>query len=296
MNTRIRATIFMLCISLSGVTSAGQTMRSISAGRGDDGQIVRPQQARAMDRVQLPDQAAVIRSLDDGGDARAVAMNVMGLAKPAAPESDPVRRILGERQQEMLRELERSAAVQQRSEPSHDSMMSRLMTTLDEKGRRPVTIGGAPLRAGGTVPIAFRNKPVRIFGRQNYESEIAAATLQHGVDEALVRTIIHVESAYKVMAKSHMGARGLMQLMPPTAKRFGVVDSYDPRQNIQGGTRYLAFLLKRYKGNITLAAAAYNAGEGAVDRHGGVPPYRETRGYVEKVAYLLPFYRSLIHS
>lgn len=118
----------------------------------------------------------------------------------------------------------------------------------------------------------------------------------HGVEEALVRTIIHVESAYRPAARSHAGAQGLMQLMPATARRFGVSNSYDPEQNIEGGTRYLAWLLDRYNGNVTLAAAAYNAGEGAVDKYGGVPPYSETRNYVLKVTSLLPYYRSLIHS
>ncbi|MNT66519.1 membrane-bound lytic transglycosylase F [compost metagenome] len=85
-----------------------------------------------------------------------------------------------------------------------------------------------------------------------------------------------------------------MQLMPPTAARFGVSDSYDAGQNIRGGVQYLAWLLKRFKGDLTLAAAGYNAGEGAVDRHGGVPPYSETQYYVRRVGQLAERYRTAL--
>jgi len=124
-----------------------------------------------------------------------------------------------------------------------------------------------------------------------YQAEIAAAARQHGVDEAIVRAIIHAESAYNPMALSRVGAQGLMQLMPPTARRFGVTDAFNPQQNIQGGVKYLAWLLKRFNGNLTLAAAGYNAGEGAVDKYKGVPPYSETRRYVERVGVLAERYR-----
>lgn len=124
-----------------------------------------------------------------------------------------------------------------------------------------------------------------------FQGEIAAAARDYGVEEAIVRAIIHAESAYNPLAMSRAGAQGLMQLMPATARRFGVADAYDAGQNIRGGVQYLAWLLKRYQGNLTLAAAGYNAGEGAVDRHGGVPPYRETQRYVERVAQLADRYR-----
>ncbi len=128
----------------------------------------------------------------------------------------------------------------------------------------------------------------------SYQSEIAAAAREFGVDEAIVRAIIHAESSFNPMALSHAGAQGLMQLMPPTARRFGVTDSYDANQNIRGGVKYLAWLLKRFNGNLTLAAAGYNAGEGAVDRHGGVPPYQETQRYVQRVGVLADRYRGVI--
>ncbi len=127
-----------------------------------------------------------------------------------------------------------------------------------------------------------------------FSSEIHTASLLYGVDEAVVRAIIHAESAYHPNARSHAGAQGLMQLIPATASRFGVSDPFDPAQNIRGGVQYLAWLMKRYSSNLTLVAAAYNAGEGAVDRNGGVPPYSETRRYVERVGQLADRYRSAL--
>jgi len=125
-----------------------------------------------------------------------------------------------------------------------------------------------------------------------YQDEIRAAAREHGVDEAIVRAIIHAESAFNPNALSRVGAQGLMQLMPVTARRFGVLDAFNAGQNIQGGVQYLAWLLKRFNGNLTLAAAGYNAGEGAVDKYGGVPPYSETQRYVQRVAVLAERYRS----
>ena len=124
-----------------------------------------------------------------------------------------------------------------------------------------------------------------------YKAEIAQASRSYGVDEAIIRAIIHAESAFRPTALSRVGAQGLMQLMPATARRFGVADAYDAAQNIQGGVQYLAWLLKRYGGDLKLAAAGYNAGEGAVDKYKGVPPYSETRRYVERVATLAERYR-----
>lgn len=127
-----------------------------------------------------------------------------------------------------------------------------------------------------------------------YATEIKAAALAYGVEEAIVRAIIHAESAYRPHVQSNKGAQGLMQLIPATAKRFGVNDSFDPAQNINGGVQYLSWLMRRYKQDLTLAAAAYNAGEGAVDRYGGVPPYKETRLYVARVGQLAERYRKAL--
>jgi soluble lytic murein transglycosylase-like protein len=108
--------------------------------------------------------------------------------------------------------------------------------------------------------------------------------IEHGVEESLVHSVIRAESNYNPYAVSPKGAQGIMQLIPATAKRFGVTDTFDPRENIQGGVKYLKFLLDYYRGDYSKAIAAYNAGEAAVDRYNGVPPYAETRNYVARVA------------
>ena len=116
-----------------------------------------------------------------------------------------------------------------------------------------------------------------------YDREIEAAAGRVGLSAHLVHAVVKTESAYKKSARSRAGAVGLMQLMPATAKRFGVTNRKDPAQSLRGGTVYLTWLLKCYNGNLQLALAGYNAGEGAVDQYNGIPPYRETRNYVVKV-------------
>ena len=117
-----------------------------------------------------------------------------------------------------------------------------------------------------------------------YNRIVALAARTHGLDVALLHAVISVESRYNHKAVSRAGAEGLMQLMPLTAKRYGVTDSFDPEQNINGGARYLFDLLKLFKGDMSLAVAAYNAGENAVIKYGNrIPPIAETRDYVPKV-------------
>jgi len=113
------------------------------------------------------------------------------------------------------------------------------------------------------------------------------AAREHGVSRHLIRAIIETESEFDPLAVSSRGACGLMQLMPGTLRRFGVVDCFDVRENVAAGTRFLKALLIRYEGSIALSVAAYNAGEGAVARHRGIPPYRQTRAYVRKVEGIL---------
>lgn len=119
-----------------------------------------------------------------------------------------------------------------------------------------------------------------------YQAEIAAAASTWGVDEALIRAVMHAESGFNPYARSNKGATGLMQLMPGTAADMGVPDINAVNDNIQGGVKYLAMLLKQYNGDITKATAAYNAGPANVDRYDGVPPFAETQTYVERVKIL----------
>jgi soluble lytic murein transglycosylase-like protein len=163
--------------------------------------------------------------------------------------------------------------------------------------------GGAGITAVRTIKYSFMEtcyacaaKPGVDFrtlrlNNDAYRAEIATASKDFGVDEAIVRAIIHAESAFNPNALSRVGAQGLMQLMPATARRFGVANAFDAAQNIRGGVQYLAFLLKRFNGDLSLAAAGYNAGEGAVDKYRGVPPYSETQRYVQRVGLLAQRYR-----
>lgn len=114
----------------------------------------------------------------------------------------------------------------------------------------------------------------------------------YGIDPELVMAVIRAESAFNVSAESNKNAQGLMQLIPETAARFGVTDSWDPIQNIKGGTAYLHWLLRHFNGKVDLVLAAYNAGEGAVERYQGIPPYQETQNYVNKI---LSWYQKTSH-
>lgn len=119
-----------------------------------------------------------------------------------------------------------------------------------------------------------------------YQETIQKYAAQYQVSAAVIKAVIAIESCYNQQAESPKGAQGLMQLIPETAERFGVADSMDSQQNIKGGTRYLAWLWKRFDGDLTKVLAAYNAGEGRVDQYKGIPPYRETQDYVRNVMFV----------
>jgi len=138
----------------------------------------------------------------------------------------------------------------------------------------------------GVFPVRswkFNEESKPLF-KSRYNEVILAAARKFDVDASLVSAVIKAESDYNPRTVSHKGARGLMQLMPGTASRFGVVDSFDPVANIHAGTKYLRWLLKTFDGNADLAVAAYNAGEGNVWKYKGVPPFRETVQYINRIA------------
>jgi soluble lytic murein transglycosylase-like protein len=151
---------------------------------------------------------------------------------------------------------------------------------LTLKGGGEMGVAAALLR--GVVPDEVIDEIVPRAGADLRALAVDAAR-RHGLDPELVLAVIAVESAFRPDAVSPKGAQGLMQLMPATARSLDVADPMDPAANVDGGTRYLGSLVSRYDGDLDKALAAYNAGPGAVDRHNGIPPYKETQGYVKKV-------------
>lgn len=126
-----------------------------------------------------------------------------------------------------------------------------------------------------------------IPAKRAYEEIIQEAAKTYDLDAALIRAVMQAESAFHPYVVSRAGAEGLMQLMPDLAGEMGVIDAFDPRENIMGGARYLKQLLDQHNGNIALTLASYNAGPGNVRRYGGVPPFKETRTYVKKIKAIL---------
>src|SRR5260370_29662091 len=142
----------------------------------------------------------------------------------------------------------------------------------------PIVIA-SPSTEADTIPL-----DIPTSGSTDLDWIIFRTGEREGVDPRFIHAVIWQESKYDSRAHSHAGAQGLMQLMPATAQRFGCKDPSDPSSNIEAGTKYLSWLLKRFDGNVELALAGYNAGEGAVDKYQGVPPYSETQNYVRKIS------------
>lgn len=161
--------------------------------------------------------------------------------------------------------------------------LSRIERVVDDEIVPDEPDGGTAEVPEPALSLRFEEgqpEPATPYGRQIWE-----AARRHAVNPALVAAVVRAESAFDVRAVSHEGARGLMQLMPATARRFGVADHevFEPTRNLEAGSRYLSWLLERFDGDLHRTLAAYNAGEGTVERYGGVPPFRETREYIRRV-------------
>ena len=156
----------------------------------------------------------------------------------------------------------------------------RIYMSLKDGGE----VGLLPAEIRGFVPDEVVDEVLApVAAGTDVRALAIASARRHGLDPNLVLAVIGVESGFQPDAVSHKGAQGLMQLMPATARELGVTDALDPAQNLDGGTRYLRMLVAQYGGDLGKALAAYNAGPGAVKRYGGVPPYRETLHYIDKV-------------
>jgi len=164
---------------------------------------------------------------------------------------------------------------------------------VDKQGITHFT--NVPTRTDVKYALIYREKRVQyhINARDlaQYESLISKAAEKHGIEPSLIKAVIKAESNFNQRALSPKGAQGLMQLMPQTASTLQVADPFHPEHNIEGGTRYLKYLINLFQGDLSLALAAYNAGEKTVIRYGGIPPYRETREYVRRVLSVLNEYR-----
>ncbi|MGZ3594091.1 MAG: transglycosylase SLT domain-containing protein [Syntrophales bacterium] len=165
-----------------------------------------------------------------------------------------------------------------------------------EDAQGVIHLTNIPTESGVKYVLIMREKRVLLDRKlgdnmSQYDDLIIKASEKHKIEPALIKAIIKAESNFNHRAVSPKGARGLMQLMPATASSLQVQDSFHPENNIEGGVRYLRYLLNYFNGNLPLALAAYNAGENAVIRHRGVPPYRETQVYVQRVLSYLDKFR-----
>ncbi|HHQ4559301.1 lytic transglycosylase domain-containing protein [Aeromonas hydrophila] len=225
---------------------------------------------------QTPAPAEVVILTAEPPAPPPVTMHTPGVLPPPEPTSPPLPP--GTRQIQVYKSVQKNGVV-------------RYSDMMPEQGHYELLLFNDCYACDPDSKVNWHTTELFLY---DYASTIQAAAKAYQVEPALIRALIHAESAFNPLAVSRKGAMGLTQLMPATARELGVGNALLAEQNIFGGVKYLAGLLKQYGGNVALATAAYNAGAGAVQKHGGIPPYAETRAYVERVQLLRQRYKDML--
>lgn len=262
--TSVARSMLMRHLALRQTAAMPHRARSVTPGQNENGLTKSVPSANQADK----NFAEVLASTSQRQD---------GILQANTVDQQPVGR-----RSTMLQSGETRSLAQSRVENSVRPVQGNGQPT--ELATSPAKTSAPPgkLTPSPAMPIKWDEESIKIAGVP-FADVIVATSKKYGVSPGLVAAVVKAESEFNPLAQSDAGAKGLMQLMDGTAESVGVSNIFDPSQNVEGGVKYLDSLLKKYNGNATLALAAYNAGPGAVDEFGGIPPYEETTNYVSRV-------------